>query len=63
MEIPIIFWESISGAIQLISIVYVLYLASKIYRNIRAAHKEIVNNTIEYKGCKLYPEKIINKYY
>ena len=63
MEIPMIFWETISNSIQGLTFVLFLYFISKIYKNIVGVHRRKQVTEIKYNNCKIYPEKIEEKYY
>ncbi len=56
--IPVQFWTQISGSINMVAVVIVFWLVSKIYRNIMGAHKKNIYNSVNYEDCAIYKEKI-----
>lgn len=49
--------NALASLMRAMTLMWILFMLSKIYKNIVEAHKKHVYNSVEYKGCNIYPEK------
>jgi len=58
--IPEYFWQTIATNMNILTIIIVLYFASKIFRNVMRGLRKPSYNTIEYQNCNIYPKETQN---